>query len=412
VATEEPKRTPLYDLHRRLTRRLVSFAGWELPVWYTGISDEHAAVRGAAGLFDIGHMGVFEIAGEHAEGFLNAVTTNDVRALAAGKSHYSYLLAPDGLPLDDIILYRLGVQRFMLVANAANAERVWAWLTAVNEGHGPEVELPGRAILRDLKDPGMGNEQRMALALQGPASAEALCRLRGETLCTSRLAALPAFALIETDVAGIPATISRTGYTGEPVGYELFVPPARAVEVWNLILEAGADLGVKPAGLGARDSTRIEAGLPLYGHELAGPHAITPAGAGYAWAVKLAKGAFIGREGYTAREEARTMQVVRFQLDDTGAPAVRPGDPVASRRGEYAGQVTSCTLVSGRQMGLAYVDRRLAAPGTPLAVVPLRGRDPEAQPNAPARLALGEPVLLSEKATVLPRFWRKDEGGN
>jgi glycine hydroxymethyltransferase len=407
-----PKRTPLWEEHRKLTRKLVPFAGWEMPVWYTGIAEEHAAVRQAAGLFDIGHMGVLEVAGDQAVGFLDAVTTNHVADLGVGQCQYSFLLDLDGVPMDDVIVCRRAPQRFMVVVNAANADRVWAWLKAVNSGEyvldrdRPHCGMGRPAVLQDLKAAEAGDDQRVALALQGPGSAAVLRKLRGESPVAGPLAALPWFGLIEGDVGGVPAIISRTGYAGERIGFELFVHPARVVELWRLILEAGDSLGVRPAGLGARDSTRLEAGLPLYGHELAGPHQIIPTGAGYGFAVRFHKPFFIGREAFLARERSRTMEVVRFQLDDLGTPAVRPDDPVASRRGEHAGWVTSCALVAGRQMGLAYVDRKLSAPGTPLAILPLRGPAEEAPSVPPADLAPGDRVLVSEKATVLPRFRR------
>jgi glycine hydroxymethyltransferase len=340
------------------------------------------------------------------------VTTNHVADLQVGQTQYAFILDLDGLPMDDVLLYRRGPERFMMVVNAANAGKIWAWLNAVNsretviDHEFPHRDIEGAATLRNLREPDAGDDQRVGMALQGPTSAEVLRRLRGESRTSGRLAGLPRFHFVEDEIAGIPALISRTGYTGERIAFELFVHPDHAGGLWTGILEAGESLHVKPAGLGARDSTRIEAGLPLYGHEIAGRHEIIPTGAGYGWAVRRHKPFFIGRERFVARERERTMEIVRFQLDETGSPAVRAGDLVTSHRGEYSGTVTSCALVSSRQLGLAYVDRRLAAPGTAVAILPLRGR-PAAEASAGVReLRVGDRLLLSEKATVLPRFWR------
>jgi len=406
----ELKHTPLHEEHRKLTRKMIPFAGWEMPVWYTGIAQEHAAVRNAAGLFDVGHMGVLEISGNRAFSFLDAVTTNEVRQLAIGQSQYAYILDLDGLPMDDVLVYRRGPQRFMMVVNAANADKIWAWLNAVNSGEYvldrqfPHRDIGGSVTIRDLKDPSAGGEQLTDIALQGPASADVLRRLRGEQRVGGPLAALVRFEFIEDEVAGIPAIISRTGYTGEDVGFELYVHPDNAVRLWNLILEAGEEFGVKPAGLGARDSTRIEAGLPLYGHELAGPDEITPAAAGYGAFVKLHKPFFVGREAAMARERNRKMEIIRFQLNGKDGRAVRPGDPVVSRHGEYIGIVTSCALVEGVQLGMAYVDRRVTRPGTAIAIFPLPARDQVPAFAGAADISLGDRVLLQENATILTRF--------
>jgi glycine hydroxymethyltransferase len=406
----ELRRTPLFDDHRKRARKLVPFAGWEMPLWYSGIADEHAAVRRAAGLFDVGHMGIIEIAGERAFSFLDAVTTNEVRQLDIGQSQYAYILDPDGLPMDDVLVYRRGPQRFMMVVNAANAAKVWAWLSAVNsrevvlDRDYPHRDIGGSVTLRDLGDRSAGGDQLMDLALQGPASAEVLRRLRGENRVAGPLAALPKFGFIEDEVAGIPAIISRTGYTGEAVGFELYVHPANAVRLWNLLLEAGGDLGVKPAGLGARDSTRIEAGLPLYGHELAGPESITPAGAGYGAFVKLHKPFFVGREALMAREKERRMEVIRFRLDRKGGRAVRTGDLVADKHGSRIGSVTSCALVEGFQLGMAYVDCNSTRPGTPIAVFPQSAEAQAVAASGSPPVAFGARMPLHESATVLTRF--------
>ena len=408
--SDELRHTPLFEEHYKLTRRFIPFAGWEMPVWYTSISEEHAAVRNAAGLFDIGHMGVLEISGRHAVSFLDAVTSNYVRRLEIGQSQYSYILDLGGIPMDDVIVYRRGLQKFMMVVNATNAEKIWAWLNVVNsreyvlDRQFPHRAIEGTVQLRNLKDPSAGERQLVGGALQGPVSAVLLQELRSENRLAGPLAALAKFELMEDEVAGVPTLISRTGYTGEQIGFELYVHPDSAVRLWNLLLEAGEQYGARPTGLGARDSTRIEAGLPLYGHEIAGSHRITPTAAGYGAYVKLHKPFFVGREAFMAREQDRKMEIVRFQLDQPGARAIRHGAVVASKRGEYAGTVTSCALVGLQQVGLAYVDRRLAREGTPIVIFPLRQAEKGAVPVSPTDLSLGERMLLHESATILTRF--------
>ncbi|MCI0339843.1 MAG: glycine cleavage system aminomethyltransferase GcvT [Planctomycetales bacterium] len=402
------KRTPLYEEHARLTKKanIVPFAGWEMPVLYGSIFDEHAAVRAGAGLFDVAHMGVLEVAGPRAERFLDHVTTNYVAKLRPGQSHYSYVLDPDGTPLDDILVYRRGPEKFLLVVNASNAERVLAWFRAVaSRKFLIDRAVPGRELeavpeIRDLKDPACGADRRVDLALQGPRSLEILQvaaagglqvaaaggRLAGE------IAALRRFHFLECEVRGIPLVVSRSGYTGEEWGFELLVPPDRALDLWKLLREIGDGFGLKPCGLGARDSTRTEAGFPLYGHELAGDHDISPLAAGYGAFVKWHKPFFVGRDALKAKEDARTGEIVRFEVPGGGDRGVRPGDTVANRRGQKIGLVTSCAFANGAQIGLAFVDRRFASEGTKLAVFASRdGRKDD-------RLA------VPEEARVVSRF--------
>ncbi len=211
-------------------------------------------------------------------------------------------------------------------------------------------------------------------------------------------------------MSGIETIVSRTGYTGEDVGYELYLHPDGAPKLWNLILQRGEDLGVKPAGLGARDSTRTEAGLPLYGHELAGDHDISPTGAGFAPYVKLHKPYFIGREAHLKRENKRTMEIVRFRMREKGIRAIRPGDVVVSRRGEYMGAVTSCSLdVEGYQLGLAYVSRKRTREGTALRIFPMPAGERAGAEKDKRELTTGDKVLVAEEAVILTRFPVKDE---
>jgi glycine hydroxymethyltransferase len=406
------RRTPLYGIHRQLTRKIIPFAGWEMPVWYTSVSEEHQTVREAAGLFDVAHMGVLEVAGSRAASFLDTVTTNYVRWLDPGQSQYSYLLDPDGRVIDDIMVYCRARDRYLLVVNAANAEKDWAWLTAVNEGQvvldreNPAISVEGKAVLRDLKDPVHGPDQRVDLALQGPASLSILQALTDDARVKDALARVRRTDLTEVTLAGIDLVVARTGYTGEDIGYEIFVHPDLAAELWERLLEQGASYGIKPCGLAARDSTRIEAGLPLYGHELAGPLGIIPHEAGFPGYIKFHKPFFVGRKAVMERAALSNRVLVRFQVNETGVRALRGGEhgeAVVNKRGNYIGRVTSATLVGGFQVGLALVDQRYAEPDTSLAIYPAAsGRGPTVK--APDDLAEGDSAVLPVWATVLPRF--------
>jgi glycine hydroxymethyltransferase len=411
----ELKRTALYGEHLKLTKKMVPFAGWEMPVWYTGIGDEHQAVRKAAGLFDIGHMGILEVSGADAANFLNLLSTNYVRLLDDGVGQYSYVLDPGGGVMDDVIVYRRSKERFMVVVNASNADKIEAWFRAVLSGgviidrEYPYKEFKGSLTIRDMKDPASGAEQRVDMALQGPKSLSVLKKLSSTPELGRALEGLKKFHFTEGELAGVNAIISRTGYTGEEVGFELYVDPEDTPKLWKAILEVGRDYGVKPAGLGARDSTRTEAGFPLYGHELAGKHNISPIGAGYGAFVKFHKPYFIGRKALLKSERSRRMEVVRFQMGK-GSRAIRPDDPVVSRKGVCVGAATSCVLVEGRQLGLAYVDRSSAQEGTPLAIFPLpRGSKNEGE-KPKDQLAEGDKVTLPEEAVVLSRFMVQSMG--
>ncbi|NLJ35732.1 MAG: glycine cleavage system aminomethyltransferase GcvT [candidate division WS1 bacterium] len=406
---EQPlRRTVLYDRHRELGGRMSPFAGWEMPLWYSSISDEHAAVRNTGALFDISHMGCIEVSGPHALSFLETVTTNHVHMLEIGQSHYCFLLDTEGIVLDDVIIGRRGSDRFMVVVNAANAEKVRAWLQAINsrqcviDARFPHRQIEASATLTDLAAPAAGERQLAGLALQGPVSDRLLRTLRGDRSIGGPLAALRKFGFIEDRIGDIPSLISRTGYTGEDIGYELYVHPEHLVQLWDAVLEVGQEMGVVPAGLGSRDSTRIEVGLPLYGHELAGPRQIPPTVAGYSAFVRPDKPFFIGREAVIEHHQQCSRRIVRFQIDQPRAHAIRTDDPVASRRGQIVGVVTSCTLVGDRQIGMAYVDRQSASPGTPLLIYPSRQLD--RMDKSSEQLELGTQLPLHEAATVLSRF--------
>ena len=406
----ELKRTPLYEEHLKLTKKVIPFAGWEMPVWYTSVGEEHRAVRETAGLFDVAHMGVVEVAGEHATSFLDLVTSNYVRWIGDGQSQYAYLLDPDGNVIDDVFIYRRAADRYMLVINASNAEKDLAWLNAVNSGkylidrEHPDIEIEGPAIIRDLKDPSAGEDQMVDLAIQGPHSLAILQSLTEDRKTREKLARISRTEFIETELAGMELIMSRTGYTGEDIAYELYLHPDNAARMWNLLLEKGQDYGLKPAGLAARDSTRTEAGLPLHGHDLAGPYNISPIEAGFGPYVKFHKPYFIGRKALLEKEAARRMEVLRFRMNERGVRMAKLGDVVVDKRGKYIGRVTSCALdTEGFQIGLAYVDKKYNREGVQIGIIPL----PHATvpPTKPVEeLALGDKMLLHEKATVLTRL--------
>ncbi len=412
---EEPeapvKRTPLCETHRGIGAKMVPFAGWEMPVWYTSVSDEHRAVREAAGLFDVAHMGVFEIEGPHATAFLDTVFSNYAAWLEDGQSCYGYLLDPDSEVIDDLMIYRRRADLYLMVVNAVNEEKDWDWLNAVNERRviidrdRPWVQVEAQATLRNLKDPASGERAKRDLALQGPASLPTLQALTDDPELKAALARVRRTDLIECELAGLPLVIARTGYCGEEWGYEIFVHPDEIVNLWEAILEAGKPFGVKPTGLAARDSTRTEVGLPLYGHELAGPFDISPIEAGFPGYVKYHKPFFVGRDALLAREESRTREVIRFRVNQKGMRRPHTGDPVVNRKGQLIGHVTSCSIdVEGYLLGLALVGKRYNVPETPIAIFPLGGKSLE------EALLRGKRVALPVEATVLTRF-PEQEGG-
>ena len=410
------KHSCLYDEHLKLTSKtnMVPFAGWSMPVSYGRISEEHTAVRTAAGLFDVSHMGILEISSAGATRFLDLVATNYASRLRVGQCHYSYILDLNGIPMDDIMVYLREPERYMVVVNAANTEKIKAWLKAVNAWEVIiDKEHPGREVdvtplIQDLKDENSGIERKVDIALQGPNSLAILQNVIVEADC-KKLTKLKRFEFIETELRGIPLIISRTGYTGEEIGYELYLHPNEAPKLWNLLLEEGKEFGIKPAGLGARDSTRTEAGLPLYGHELAGEYNITPIEGGYGAFVKLHKPFFIGRKGCLDKEANREQCIIRFQMNSKGIRMVRAGYPVVNRRGECIGAVTSCALSSeGFLIGMAYVNSKHAEVGAQIGIFALPRGKVEAE-KAKGQLAIGDKVLLHDDATILARFMEESE---
>jgi len=346
------KRTPLYEAHIELGAKIVPFAGFEMPVQYpTGITREHEAVRSTAGMFDVSHMGEFLAEGPDALAFVSHVTTNDPAQLAIGQVQYSVFCLPDGGIVDDLLVYRMGDQRFRLVVNGANIDKDWAHVTDLARDF--EVELT------DESD-GVG-----LIALQGPA-AEAIL----QPLVDVDLAPLGFYWFSEGHVDGIPGVISRTGYTGE-AGFELYLPAAETRSVWDRLLAVGEAHGLIPAGLGSRDSLRLEMGYALYGNDI--DEQTSPLEAGLSWLVKLGKPSFVGRDALLAQKEAGPTRRLRgFKLAERGFP--RPGYDVISG-GAKVGPVRSGTLspTLGCGIGTVYLPAD-ARPGDPMSVR-IRDRD-------------------------------------
>ncbi|MDQ3081777.1 MAG: glycine cleavage system aminomethyltransferase GcvT [Gemmatimonadota bacterium] len=346
---ETLKRTPLTDTHAALGAKLVSFAGYLMPVQYpSGITAEHHAVRRHAGLFDVSHMGEFIITGAGAVDFVNYVTTNDVADLAIGQAHYSTILNDRGTIVDDCLVYRSD-DRIMMVVNASNASGDFTHISR----HLQKFD----AALEDVSD------ATALLALQGPKAAAVL-----QTMTDADLAAVKYYHFTHGSVAGIAGVlISRTGYTGED-GFELYFPNERAVSVWNAILENGE---VMPAGLGCRDSLRLEMGMALYGNDI--DDTVTPLEANLQWLVKVRKGDFVGRDALLEQKEKGVpRKLVGFTTQERAFP--RHGYPVFVN-GEASGQVRSGTMSPSLNIpiGTAYVPPESASPGSSLEIE-IRGR--------------------------------------
>lgn len=407
--TDAPlKHTTLYDTHVKLGAKMIPFAGWELPVWYSSVLEEHNATRTAAGLFDVTHMGVFQAEGPDAALFLDAVTGQDVVFLRVGESCYTHFLDPHANVIDDLLIYRRGPEKFLVVVNAANEQKDWAWLNLIKEGKvmvdvdRPWSVVPGRnVILRNLKDPKEGADQLVDIALQGQVSRDILLKL-AEPAEQRRISRLGRTQLCESKLAGLDVVISRTGYTGEKMCFEIFVHPDKAPQLWDAIMEAGTPLGMLPCGLGARDSLRTEAGLPLYGHEFAGEMNLTVSEAGFLPFIKMNSSWFIGRKTFRERERMRTGVVSRFRFLEKGVRMAHYGDPVMDERGRVVGRVTSCAIdQEGYLTGQAFVDNKTSAEGTRIYIY--QGASNKEQ-KAPAVLTIGDRVALPNPATIISRF--------
>ena len=347
------KKTPLNAKHRASGARMVEFGGWDMPVEYSGITDEHVAVRTRAGLFDVSHMGQIEVAGADALRALQWMTSNDASRLAVGQVQYSALTTDQGTFVDDVLVYRMAGDHYLLVVNAGNIVKDHEWIAGQAKARGGDVAV-------------VNSSSRYALiALQGPAAQEIL-----QTLTAVELPAIKYYWFATGEVAGVRATISRTGYTGED-GFEVFVAPAMAEKVWDAILAAGKHADVRPAGLGARDTLRLEACMRLCGSDMDEHVSVLEAGLG--WIVGWKKDDFLGADRLRAQKAgALERKLAAFEMRDRAI--ARHGHPVL-RDGAPCGVVTSGTQTPflKKAIGFAMVPVELAVPGTPL-VIDIRGR--------------------------------------
>jgi aminomethyltransferase len=348
------KRTPLYDVHVQSGARMVEFAGWDMPVQYTGLLDEHEAVRTRAGLFDVSHMGEVVFRGPKALQALNHVFTNDLTQVADGQAQYGCLCRESGGIVDDVVVYRRSAEDLLVCVNAGNRQKDFEWL----RGHAGGAQVANES------------DDWAQIALQGPKAQAIL-----QPLTAADLPKLKAFRFTEGEVAGVTCTIARTGYTGED-GFEFFCRPSDGAGLWKALILAGKAEGLVPAGLGARDTLRLEVAYRLYGSDM--DDATTPLEAGLGWVVKFDKGDFIGRDAML-RQKAGGLprKLVGFVLTDPGI--ARHGFDVL-HDGKKAGTVTSGTRspTLKTSIGLAYVPPPLAAEGSTFAV-DVRGRPASAQ---------------------------------
>ena len=351
------KQTSLNARHRSLGARMIDFGGWDMPVEYSGIADEHMAVRTRAGLFDVSHMGQVEIAGADALKAVQHITSNDASRLSIGQAHYAALTTPQGTFVDDVLTYRLADDHYMMVVNASNIPKDVAWITANIAGIGDAVAV--------------NTSSRYALiALQGPAARDVL-----QTLTGVNLADIKYYWFTTGEVAGVRVTISRTGYTGED-GFEVFTPPASADRVWTSILEAGKSAGVVPAGLGARDTLRLEAAMRLYGNDIDETTSVLEADLG--WIVGWKKDAFLGADVLRRQKaDGVSRKLVGFEMLER---AIARHGYDAYVDGRKAGVVTSGTQTPylKKAIGMAYLPADRTAPGTEFEV-DVRGRRVRAQ---------------------------------
>jgi glycine cleavage system T protein (aminomethyltransferase) len=347
------KKTPLYNAHVALGARMVPFGGWDMPVEYSGIAAEHLAVRTGAGLFDVSHMGEVEIAGKDALTAVQHITSNDASKLQLGQIQYSALTTPEGTFVDDLLVYRFGPSHYLLVINASNIDKDYAWIAARAKEAVPDIAT-------------VNSSDRYALiAVQGPRAQEIL-----QTLTAIDLAPIKYYWFAHGEIAGVRGTVSRTGYTGED-GFEVMVPPAMASRVWDALLEAGKPMGLIPCGLGARDTLRLEAAMRLYGNDMDETSTVLEADLG--WIVGWNKAEFLGRQPlHHQKAQGVPKKLVGFEVVDRAI--ARHGHTVW-HNGKEVGVVTSGTQTPflKKAIGMAYVPPALAAPGTEIEI-DVRGR--------------------------------------
>ncbi len=348
------KQTPLNAVHRRMGARMVDFGGWDMPVQYSGVIEEHHAVRRCVGVFDVSHMGEIEIGGREALRLIDHVTPNSIADMQCGQARYSALLYPHGGFVDDILVYKVAEDRYFLCVNASNQEKDYAHIRDANRFE-CEVEFAG--------------DRYAQLAISGPLTQPTL-----QKLTATDLNAIRYYRFVDGEVAGAPARIARTGYTGEDV-FEIFIPPGEAPRLWDAVLDAGAEFGIKPCGLGARNTLRLEAGMALYGHEI---HAsIDPFEAGLGRMVRFDKGDFIGRDALLARRSTGPRRRLGG-LEMRGRGIARDGYEMRID-GSPAGWVTSGSPspTLNKNIGLCYLPAGCAEPGRAVSVI-VRGQPVEA----------------------------------
>jgi aminomethyltransferase len=339
------RKTALHDRHRALGAKMTDFHGWDMPLYYTSILDEHRAVRQTLGVFDISHMGQVLVSGADAAAMLNQLFVSDIAQVGQGRACYTLMLNPEGGILEDLIVYRIGDEDYLLIINCANRDSDVAWLREHRQG---------RAEIADISD------GRSMLAVQGPLA----CRVL-EQLLDARVTSLPRFTVAPMRTMATDACIARTGYTGSD-GFELFLPDAHAKRLWDLILTDAKPLGAQPAGLGARDTLRIEAGLRLYGTDM--DAATTPAEAGLEWTVAMGKADFIGKAAIQRRkQEGAARAFAGFELAE--GPVPRGGTELFAD-GRRVGTVTSGTYspILKKPLGMGYIEPAFAKPGTQLTL--------------------------------------------
>ncbi len=332
---------------------MVDFGGWEMPVQYSSIIEEHRAVRTAVGLFDVSHMGEIEIRGPEALALTNYVTVNDAAKLTPGRAQYSALLYEHGGFVDDILVHKVADDHFFLCVNASNQEKDYEHIRGVNRWDAEVVFASARYV---------------QLAIQGPKALETL-----QKLTRVQLEEIRYYRFTDGDVLGLPARIARTGYTGED-GFEIYIGPAEAERIWNAVLEAGEEFGIRPCGLGARNTLRMEAGMALYGHEI--DASINPFEAGLGWIVKMDKGDFLGRAALEKARERVRRKLIGFEV--TGRGIARDGYEVLID-GALAGWVTSGgpSPTLGKNIGMCYLPADQAEPGRKIEIL-IRDRAVEA----------------------------------
>lgn len=340
------KETALSQVHAELGAKMVPFAGYNMPVTYAGLKHEHEVVRTKVGVFDVSHMGEFFVRGENAEALLQKVTSNDVSKLVVGKAQYCYLPNNKGGIIDDLIIYKIADQEFMLIVNASNIEKDWNWISSQND--------VGAELVNE-------SDEWSILAIQGPKAAEAM-----QSLTSVDLKAMKFYSFEINEFAGVQdIIISATGYTGSG-GFEIYVRNKDIKQVWDKVFEAGKAFGIEPIGLGARDTLRLEMGYCLYGNDI--DDTTSPFEAGLGWITKFTK-EFINSEALKAEKEAGIKnKLVGFELIDKGVP--RQGYPILNAEGEEIGRVTSGTMSPSlnKAIGMGYVPVELATEGSEIYI--------------------------------------------